>query len=485
MNKMSKMQDDDGELLSEKEKLENLLTEIAKTCDESECEIGKLNEEIENLTKDHLPRIKHVDKLRQKIIQLEKEQTKKIQEEKYIKERIEQLNQEIDENKEKIEEIQLLSMNIKDTLEKMNDSKEKLSDDLKELEETYNTLMIDVKKSTKNLTKEKSELDEIILKKTEKVNLIKNEIDDVKSQIEFLKSDEKNVTNQIKQCEYKIKNLGKFLEENENGNKLKEIEMEKEELKLMKEKFENIKKEEIIILETYKEKNSLFEHVKSQNNNSKFKNKIVGSLLKAQKKGELEGIYGRMGDLAYIESNYDCAVSTAFPSLDNILVENIDVAKSCVEYLRSNNLGTSTFICLDKMKTWEKRVEETRHDFKTPNNVSRLFDLIELTDKKFENAFYFIMRDTLVAQNMEEATMIAFKGKQRWRVVTIAGELVEKSGTMSGGGSRKITGRMLTLSDKNITNKKNLKNNRRLSDLDMHKLEIELANLKSQITVIK
>lgn len=53
---------------------------------------------------------------------------------------------------------------------------------------------------------------------------------------------------------------------------------------------------------------------------------------------------------------------------------------------------------------------------------------------------------------------------------------------MSGGGTRKITGRMLTSSEKK-NDKSNLKNTRRLSDLDMHKLEIELANLKSQITV--
>lgn len=61
------------------------------------------------------------------------------------------------------------------------------------------------------------------------------------------------------------------------------------------------------------------------------------------------------------------------------------------------------------MRTWKKRVDETRSGFQTPNNVPRLFDLIELSDEKFETAFYFIMRDTLVAQNMEEATSIAFK----------------------------------------------------------------------------
>lgn len=38
----------------------------------------------------------------------------------------------------------------------MNESKNKLNEDLKQLEETYNTLMVDVKKNTKDLTKEKA-----------------------------------------------------------------------------------------------------------------------------------------------------------------------------------------------------------------------------------------------------------------------------------------------------------------------------------------
>ena len=43
------------------------------------------------------------------------------------------------------------------------------------------------------------------------------------------------------------------------------------------------------------------------------------------------------------------------------------------------------------------------------------------------------MKDTLVTEHIDTATRIAY-GQVRHRVVTLGGELIEKSGTMSGGG---------------------------------------------------
>ncbi len=57
-------------------------------------------------------------------------------------------------------------------------------------------------------------------------------------------------------------------------------------------------------------------------------------------------------------------------------------------------------------------------------------------------AFYAELRNTLVADNLEQASRIAY-GQQRNRVVTLKGELIEVTGTMSGGG-RPQKGRMGT-----------------------------------------
>ena len=62
-----------------------------------------------------------------------------------------------------------------------------------------------------------------------------------------------------------------------------------------------------------------------------------------------------------------------------------------------------------------------------PENVPRLFDLVRVSNNDVLPAFYFALRDTLVAKDLDQATRIAY-GAQRHRVVTLDGQLIETSG---------------------------------------------------------
>lgn len=77
----------------------------------------------------------------------------------------------------------------------------------------------------------------------------------------------------------------------------------------------------------------------------------------------------------------------------------------------------------------------------SPENVPRLFDLIKMNDDNVKTAFYYALRDTLVAKDLDQASRIAY-GNKRYRVVTLNGDLIETTGTMSGGGRTVLRGRM-------------------------------------------
>lgn len=142
-----------------------------------------------------------------------------------------------------------------------------------------------------------------------------------------------------------------------------------------------------------------------------------------------------MGNLGVIEDKYDVAISTACPALDNIVVDTVEAGQACIEYLRKNNLGRAVFTILDKLGDQDTRPIET------PEDVPRLFDLVQPKDPKFAPAFYSVLKDTLVAEDLRQANRIAY-GRKRWRVVTLDGKLIEKSGAMSGGGNRQLRGAM-------------------------------------------
>ena len=59
------------------------------------------------------------------------------------------------------------------------------------------------------------------------------------------------------------------------------------------------------------------------------------------------------GDLGANDEKYDVAVSTACGALDHIVVDTMDTAQRCIEYLKQHGVGIATFIGLDKMERWK------------------------------------------------------------------------------------------------------------------------------------
>lgn len=82
---------------------------------------------------------------------------------------------------------------------------------------------------------------------------------------------------------------------------------------------------------------------------SKSNNKVLNALMRQKNDGNIPGILGRLGDLGGIDRKYDVAISTCCGRLDNIVVDCLETAKTCIEFLRRNDLGRSTFIALEKI----------------------------------------------------------------------------------------------------------------------------------------
>lgn len=77
-----------------------------------------------------------------------------------------------------------------------------------------------------------------------------------------------------------------------------------------------------------------------------------------------------------------------------------------------------------QMKVWQ----QSMGSISTPENIPRLFDMVRVKDESVRPAFYFALRDTLVAKDLEQATRVAFQKDKRWRVVTLQGQIIEQAG---------------------------------------------------------
>ncbi|KNC78249.1 hypothetical protein SARC_09307, partial [Sphaeroforma arctica JP610] len=187
-----------------------------------------------------------------------------------------------------------------------------------------------------------------------------------------------------------------------------------------------------------KEKTDL-EGAKSSMRESSDRSSVLNGLIQQKNNGKIPGIIGPLGSLGTIPDEYDVAVTTACSALNHIVVDTVSTGQKCTEYLRSAQLGRATFLILEKQG---HLVNQMRRSVKAPENVHRLFDLITPAHEDYLPAFYFALRNTLVANDMQQATRIANSGGTQHRVVTLTGELIDTSGTMSGGGNRVLRGGM-------------------------------------------
>ena len=203
----------------------------------------------------------------------------------------------------------------------------------------------------------------------------------------------------------------------------------------------------------------------------KGKSAVLRGILSAKAKGKLRGIHGRLGDLGSIPDQYDVAVTTAVGSLNHIVTETTEDAQAAVEFLKREKLGVATFLILEKQQHLAKRMGEGKG--KGPEGCPRLFDLIEPSKPAFAPAFYFAAGETLVAANLDQANRVSKEGGKRRRVVTLTGQLVEASGTMSGGGKPRKGG---------MSSKASSADEGAVSDADVKRAQAEVK--KAEVAVV-
>ncbi|CAK7214263.1 Structural maintenance of chromosomes protein 4 [Sporothrix eucalyptigena] len=216
------------------------------------------------------------------------------------------------------------------------------------------------------------------------------------------------------------------------AEELKECQVEKarleKEAKKVEAELESLAQQEPKLRSQLSNARQKADEARSSLSQTQTQGNVLTALMRMKESGRIEGFHGRLGNLGMIDQKYDVAISTACPSLDNFVTDTVEAGQQCIEYLRKTNMGRGNFICLDKLRSRDLA------PIRTPEDAPRLFDLIKAKEDRFRPAFYHALQDTLVATDLAQANRIAY-GAKRWRVVTLDGELIDKSGTMSGGGS--------------------------------------------------
>jgi structural maintenance of chromosome 4 len=352
------------------------------------------------------------------------------------------IKQDAEAEKVKKEKLVNLPEENKAKIEECTEHRDSWEKKVEEKEVEYEAAMASLKSDTQVWQDEKAkhETKLLDLKKTvneaaEELNLATNEHDVYVSEEIKAKLRLDDLINKIHNTKEQVKEKSKALDE---LNKL---------IPAKEKDLHNSRKENENVTGNYAQSNQRlnamraeYQEKKSAQTQAKSNGVVTDALMAQKKNGNIPGIIGRLGDLGGIDKKYDVAVSTAVSGLNTVLVDTAETGKKCIEFLRKSNTGRGNFLALEKAACNDnyKRGMQARQ---FPQNVPRLFDLIEPAEERFRPAFYHYMKDTLVAKDMEQARQVAY-GATRYRVVDLMGNLIETSGTMSGGGGRPKSGLM-------------------------------------------
>ncbi|KAL5490795.1 hypothetical protein EMCRGX_G015979 [Ephydatia muelleri] len=298
-----------------------------------------------------------------------------------------------------------------------------------------------LKTATKDLQEEKEALEPKLIELSQKANEARSEVDVARAELDIYRQKFSAIGRQISEAKGTLETIEKATADktSELAAIEKELPRRAQQLVKVQEELKPLVEADARLSQQLKATRTQVEDTRSSLQANRSRGNVLDALMQQKSSGAIPGIYGRLGDLGAIDEKYDVAISTACGPLDNIVVDNMDTAVQCVEFLKANNIGHATFIGLDKMEHWRKPASTK---ISTPENVPRLVDLVRPKDAKFLTAFYFGLKDTLVTENLDQATRIGLQGHTRYRVVTESGQLIDISGTMSGGGGRAQRGRM-------------------------------------------
>ncbi len=140
-------------------------------------------------------------------------------------------------------------------------------------------------------------------------------------------------------------------------------------------------------------------------------------------------VHGLVAELGEVEEKYQLALNTAAGSnLSALVVADDQVAKLAIEFLRNNRLGYATFLPINKINP---RPDDRDIDsiLSQPGVIGLASEVIR-HEKKFDSIFSFVFGQTVVVEDLSVAQKI---GIGRARMVTLAGDLAEKTGAMKGG----------------------------------------------------
>ncbi|MDP4109372.1 MAG: chromosome segregation protein SMC, partial [Bacillota bacterium] len=316
----------------------------------------------------------------------------------------------------------------------------------------------------------KGKLD-ILLRKAQETASVSNDID---AKIDALSAEQQSMLDRASEYEKSISSLESVALEIESRKKALEAELEKKNeallaeenkagelnlsLKDSREKLESLlnaakgyelklssrEKKAAELRETERQTGNLLDSQKSRlqmlsDMEKEYEGfpKSVKMVMQQKEHGALRNIHGPVSRLITAPEQYSVAIEIALGgSMQSIVVDREEDAKAAIGYLKSSEYGRATFLPLSAVRGQELKENGL---FQEEGFLGLGHELISF-DPKYREIVKNLLGRTVIVNHIDTAIKMARKYQNRFKIVTLDGQVMNPGGSMTGGSVGKNSG---------------------------------------------
>lgn len=338
-----------------------------------------------------------------------------------LDEQIDAKNKTIAENEKLIADKKAELESVANELSKVQNENMEISDKTVELNQTLTALTIKLSDSKVKMSQATSSIDEINSRK-----------DTIASQIE---ATQKDIDYTQSQADESNKNL-EFLKEriDEYENSLGGYQMK---VDAKKQKAEKIKQDAERLVRQMAEKSDRARVLEDLEKNMEGFSGAVKAVLKQSQSKALPGIHGTLSQLITVDNENSTAIEIALgAAMQNVVVSTESDAKRAINYLKQNNVGRATFLPISAIKPRYMEEKNLDDNFGFVDVASNLVNC----DEQYRDIVENLLGRVMVVEDIDCAIAISKRYKNRYKIVTLDGQVMNPGGSMSGGSKGKGSG---------------------------------------------
>jgi len=396
--------------------IQSNIYETLHSIDRKEGELNLCNEKTNNI-KDNNSRINNEISMINKNLESLKEQSSE------RNERLEKLNNEIEINK------QILNNKLAE-LEEMNNKLLKQEDAMEKSKGSVIELLNNAA-SKRNEMHTLAALRSNVLKREDQV---KEELEQHNIKMIDLMEQKKNILEELHDLQHS------FNEEKECKDELqKQIELNAMNIAELNNELEKSKN----IIQEFKTKKKFLEEM--QKDYEGFSQSVKNTLIHAKNNPDVgKGIIGVIAELVEVPKGFETAIEVALGgAMQNIVCHTAEDAKSVIAYLKKHNFGRVTFLPLDNMKSNSVQNMNKNHFLSEIGFIGTAIESIGFSEA-YKNIFDYLLGRVILVDKIENGIKLARKTGNKYKIVSLEGDVINPGGSITGGSYRSKTTSILS-----------------------------------------